>query len=261
TINFIAPLPKWDTEKPFNLAWPLPADQPKINSIYDKHEVQIADGRGREGEFSLDLHGFAFAKMSAKDSLRSKEAIQTEYVAQVESWLKQFLGAEKVVAFDFAVGPLTFKRSSSQRLKNDNSINQTLEAALSRLRLYFDGETESLVNGRVRFINVWRSLIEPLEDTPLAVMDAQSLAAEDLMAHDIVYPHHLGENYLVKFNSNHRWYYLSRMTTEECILIKNLDSELHESARMCPHAGFEDANTPPKAPWRKSVEVRLIVFN
>lgn len=103
TIHFIAPLSKWETEKPFNLSWPLPYNQPRTNSIYDRHKVQIADGRGREGDFSLDIHGFAFARMPTGNTLHSREAIETEYLAQVESWLKQFLGAEKVVAFDFAV--------------------------------------------------------------------------------------------------------------------------------------------------------------
>ena len=50
------------------------------------------------------------------------------------------------------------------------------------------------------------------------------------MASDIGCPHHPGENYLVKFNSNHRGYYFSRMATEKCNLINNFDYDLHQSA-------------------------------
>jgi hypothetical protein len=71
----------------------------------------------------------------------------------------------------------------------------------------------------------------PIEETPLAVCDARSLTDEDLLAQDMVFPHYIGENYLVKFNENHRWYYLSSMQKNECILIKNFDSELDGRAR------------------------------
>lgn len=103
-IKFIAPLPKWETEKPFNLALPLPADQPKTNSVYESHEVQISDGRGREGEFSLDKHGFAFAEIPpGATALQSRTAIETEYLSNMESFLKEYLDAEKVQAFDYVV--------------------------------------------------------------------------------------------------------------------------------------------------------------
>lgn len=62
-------------------------------------------------------------------------------------------------------------------------------------------------------------------------MDARTLTDEDLLANDIIYAHYQGENYLIKFNSDQRWYYLNRMAIEECILIKNFDSNLNGYAR------------------------------
>ncbi|KAK7959518.1 uncharacterized protein PG986_004372 [Apiospora aurea] len=246
TFNFISPLPKWDAEKPFNLALPLPADQPKTNSVYDRHDVQISDGRGRESDFSLDVHGFAFAEVPDEGSLRSEDAIKTEYVARMELWLKEYLGIERVFAFDYAASStspcehqtyicyllaerwLSYARSSTALqmasgwfgAKEDRQLgmhilmmkDQTPEAAMSRLRLYFGNEAEGLAQKRVHVANPGY---------------ARSLRDSDLMAHDIVYAHYLGENYLVKHNDDHRWYYFSRMKTQECIIIKNFDSEVN----------------------------------
>ncbi|KAI0400851.1 hypothetical protein F4802DRAFT_609813 [Xylaria palmicola] len=269
TINFIAPLSKWETEKPFNLALPLPRNQPKSNSVYEAQEIQISDGRGKEGDFSLDVHGFEFLEMPPGDTLRDGDAIENEYLSLMESFLKEHLGAERVVCFDYALrevrrdlteGEFVEWRDKRPAARNAHT-DQTPEAAMSRLRLYFDEDAEVLIKSRVRFINIWRPLIQPLEDTPLAVLDARTLTDEDLLAHDIIYAHYQGENYLVRFNSNQRWYYLNRMATKECILIKNFDSNLSSCARMCPHAAFNDANSPPNAPWRKSIETRFMVFN
>lgn len=66
------------------------------------------------------------------------------------------------------------------------------------------------------------------------------------MEHDIVYPHYLGENYLVKFNVKHCWYYFNRMKTNECIIIKNFDSKLDGSARslaLCPTTVITELTT------------------
>jgi hypothetical protein len=85
------------------LALPLPRGQPKTNSIYETHEVQISDGRCSKGDFSLDVHGFAFVELLPGDTLRDEDAIENEYLSLMESMLKEYLGAERVVCFDYAV--------------------------------------------------------------------------------------------------------------------------------------------------------------
>lgn len=82
-----------------------------------------------------------------------------------------------------------------------------------------------------RYPSIWRPLCGPVEESPLAVCDARTLQDKDLVPMDMVYPHHIGENYQVKFNENQRWYYRSAMTDDECILIKNFDSKMDGRAR------------------------------
>lgn len=64
----------------------------------------------------------------------------------------------------------------------------------------------------------------------------------------------------VKYNPNHHWYYLSNQTPEEVTLIKCYDSEV-DRARLTPHSAFADTSSPPEAPHRESIEVRVLVFD
>ena len=75
------------------------------------------------------------------------------------------------------------------------------------------------------FASIWRPLIKGnLQDCPLAVCDSRTVQDEDLVATDLVYAHYRGEHYRVKHNAAHRWYYWSRQTSDEVILIRNFDS-------------------------------------
>ncbi|TFK48884.1 hypothetical protein OE88DRAFT_1663124 [Heliocybe sulcata] len=49
------------------------------------------------------------------------------------------------------------------------------------------------------------------------------------------------------------------MTPDEFALIKCFDSK-DGVAKCTPHTGFEDPWTPPDAPFRESVELRVLVF-
>ncbi|KAH6964951.1 hypothetical protein EDB82DRAFT_479329 [Fusarium venenatum] len=237
TVRFLSRHPKYETEKPFILSIPLPKDQPKSNAIYEKHDIEIGDARGDEIHFSLDLQGFAFLDISSHQSaVSSKKAIEGDYLPQMEEFLKEYLKAKRVIAFDHVlrqVKPLGMPhlREDKRPPARNAHTDQTPESAMSRLQLYFKNETSGIVEDRVRFLNIWRPLIEPLEDTPLAVLDARTLCTEDLVAQDMVYSHYLGENYQVRFNPNQRWYYWSRMKRNECILIKNYDSRMDGIAR------------------------------
>ena len=64
----------------------------------------------------------------------------------------------------------------------------------------------------------------------------------------------------MRYNPNHKWYYLSNQTPEEVTLIKCFDSE-EDRARLTPHTAFPDSTSPKDAPARESIEVRALVFD
>ena len=64
----------------------------------------------------------------------------------------------------------------------------------------------------------------------------------------------------MKFNPNHRWFYVPGMQPEEALLLKCYDSA-HDGTRFGPHTAFVDPTTPPGAPLRESIELRTLVFH
>ena len=72
--------------------------------------------------------------------------------------------------------------------------------------------------------------------------------------------HNSTGTFSVRYNPEHRWYYLSNQAPDEVTLIKCYDSE-EDRARLTPHSAFLDKSSPEGAPHRESIEVRCLVFD
>jgi hypothetical protein len=99
-----------------------------------------------------------------------------------------------------------------------------------------------------------------VETWPLAFCDAKSIDASALVPTDLVYADKVGETYSFVHNPKHRWFYYSRLTPEEVILLKIFDSRTDGTARLTAHTAFEDPTSRPSAPHRRSIELRTLVF-
>src|SRR5258708_932580 len=118
---------------------------------------------------------------------------------------------------------------------------------------------DALLKNRFAVINVWRPIRGPVQESPLAVCDAQSMVQEDFVKHVLKYRDRDGEVYSVAYNPNHRWYYVPNQQKEEVLLLKCYDSDEHR-ARFTAHSAFEDPTSPRDAAPRESVEIRTLVF-
>jgi hypothetical protein len=112
---------------------------------------------------------------------------------------------------------------------------------------------------RFAIVNIWRSLRGPVLDTPLAVCDAGTVLAEDLVPAEIRYPDRNGEIYLVRHALRHQWSYFPEMDRHEALVFKQYDSRINGVARFTPHAAFDLPDIPPDAPLRESIEIRCLV--
>jgi hypothetical protein len=121
-------------------------------------------------------------------------------------------------------------------------------------------EAEARLQRRYLEINVWRSIAGPVAAWPLAVADARSIGARDLVASERRYPDRVGEIYHVAYNPQHRWFYFPQMRRDEVLFIKCFDSAKDGRARLSVHTAFEDPTTPAGAPPRESIEVRTLAF-
>jgi hypothetical protein len=139
--------------------------------------------------------------------------------------------------------------------------DQTFVSGPRRVRDHLPvGEAERLLQGRVAIVNLWRPIGETVQSSPLALCDSRSIALNDLVASDLVYPDKVGETYALVFNPRHRWYYFPHMTPDEFLLLKIYDSAGESIARLTAHSAFDDPTSPANAPARRSIELRSLLF-
>lgn len=262
-LNYLAPT----AGKPRTYAFDPPAGEPKSTALPEPHNVPIFDARLIAGNLSLDREGFALVRHPTivKDFYDDKE-VRSVYYPAVEAFLKATLKADRVFIFDHTVrkrvqGADDVRGAGPRQPATRVHVDQTETSGANRVREHLPDEAEELLKGRVQVINVWRPIRGPLRDAPLAMADGQTVAPGDLVASDLIYPNRSGETYSVKYNPNHRWYYIPEMRTDEALLLKCSDTSAAVPARFTPHSAFIDPTTPADAPPRESIEVRALVFH
>lgn len=72
---------------------------------------------------------------------------------------------------------------------------------------------------------MWRPLVVPLHDRPLAVCDYRSTDPADYVSCDVPSPEYIGESYLLHHNPKHDWWFLKEMYEDEVFVIKMYDSQ------------------------------------
>lgn len=252
--------------RPVNYAYEPSAGTPVYGGEVEPHEVLIRNARllGGQEQPSLDRTGFQFiAVPTAVRDFHDADAVRKTYYTEAERILKAATGAEKIVIFDHTlrdseVGrrgqPL---REPARRVHND----QTFVSGPRRVRDHLPAEeAEERLRHRFAIINLWRPIGAPVEQLPLALCDARTIAQGDLISSDLVYPDKVGETYAFGFNPAHSWYYYPRLTPDEALLLKIYDSRTDGTARLTAHTAFEDPTSPAGAPPRRSIELRALVF-
>lgn len=259
-LNFLAPI----AAKPARYIDP-PADGNYAAAAQDDIRVTpVRDARPILGALSLDVQGFAVLNEPSRlADFSDAKRIRDIYYPETEELVREATGALHVIAFDHNVrngnaGQLrdaTGIRGPAKRVHND----YTLDSGPRRARELLPPEqADDLLKRRFAIVNLWRPLIT-VEEAPLAICDARSIAASDFVATDLKYNDRTGEIYSVLPNPAQRWFYVPRMRPEEALLLKCYDSAT-DVARFTAHGAFDDPTSPANAQPRQSIEVRTLVL-
>lgn len=258
-LTFIVP----DGRKPFSHQYDPPPGQPARSHPYESHRVFIADGRPTGDAFSIDREGFALVPHATKVAdLYDEAALRESYYPETEALLKAETGAAKILIFDHTIRTthqrprgVGLPREAVLRVHND----YTLKSGPQRVCDLVPEEAEARLRKRFAIVNVWRPIVGPLQEFPLAFADAGSLAPADILATDLIYPDRVGEIYSIAHNPAQRWFYFPEMRRDEVALIKTYDSD-PAVARFSAHGAFADPNFPQPKIRRESIEIRALVF-
>ncbi len=184
--------------------------------------MSIRNARPFAGSLSLDHEGFDLIEhRSATRDFYDDDQIKQIYYPEAERALKNATGADRIFIFDHTVRRRVRgaedRRGGPRQPVARVHVDHTARSGPQRVRDLLGDDAEELLRGRVQIINVWRPIRGPLRDAPLAVCDARSVRAEDLVPSDLVYPNRTGETYAVTYNPAHRWFYFPEMQpTKRC---------------------------------------------
>lgn len=188
-------------------------------------------------------------------------------------------GASRTFIFDHTIRKKT-DATTSGREEKDGKVNvsnrgpvlrvhidQSYQAALSRVPFHLPDDAEKLLKGRVQIINVWRP-IKTVRRDPLAVAEAKTVQESDLVPIGLIYETRKGETLSVKYNPAQQFYYKHHQTPEDVLLIKCFDNKAGvesdpkyaDRAKRVAHTAFEIPGTQDEAS-RESIEVRCLVFH
>lgn len=240
-----------------------------------QHLMSIRDARPIADDLRLDEHGFELhSSRSEFAEFYDEAAVRERYYPEVQAVMQAITGAAAVIVFDHNVrsAARAARGESGVRVPVDHVHNDyTEQSGPKRKQEILDAAGRSdLADRRVAFVNLWRPIVGPVLDNPLAVCDAGSVSPEDLVAtdiqhfgeHDLTVPRHTGQIYSVRHNPAHRWFYVSEMRPDEVLLLKCYDSRADGRARFMPHTGFRNPACRSEFVPRESIEARtLVVFD
>ncbi len=231
--------------------------------------VDIDDARGRsdgEGarEFGQHPSGFDLVKVdTAVSSFTDPGQIESIYKPEMAEFLKAFTGAYRVHIFDHTL------RASDPELREQKNVREpstlvhndyTSNSGFVCLREQLGSEAETLSRDRFQIINVWRPLNDPVEDYPLALVDARSLKPDNIVDTERRAPNHIGEIQLALHDPEQHWFYYSAMCSDEVLLFKTFDS-IDSGRQPCSiHTAIHLAEAPADAEPRESIEIRAFAF-
>lgn len=263
-LTFIVP----QDSKPYFKSSALTGGMPEVHFKTEDRTVTIRDARPVAADFSLDRQGFALHRHeTAVDDLYDDEAVERVYNPELEALLKDYAGADRVVVFDH-----TRRSDNPEGAANPDGlrgpanrvhVDYTVASGPVRTRdVLGDEEYDRVIGngGRIVQVNVWRPISGPVRRTPLALADAGSIGAEELVATDQIFPDRVGEIYQVAYGAGQHWYWISQMTRDEVLLIKGWDSLDDGRAIFTPHGAFPLPDQRAEDPPRESIETRTFLI-
>ncbi len=264
-LNFIVP----QKGKPYFNSTALTGGEAEIFFETEPHTVTIHDMRPLADGLSLDRQGFELHRhQTAVDDLHDDRQVDEKYDGEIEALLREATGAHRVLVFDRtrrSDGPGgAANRDGLRGPATRVHVDYTVASGPQRARDVLGAEEVDRIlasGGRITQVNVWRPISGPVQRTPLALADAESVKAEELVATDQIFPDRKGEIYMLEHAPHQRWYWAPRMERDEVLLIKGWDSLDDGRARFAPHGAFQLPQQSPAAPMRESIEVRAyLVF-
>ncbi|KAK8013183.1 methyltransferase [Apiospora marii] len=269
-VKYVARSPLLEKEKSFFVDFPVDHIQGARSSNHepDWQNVEVIPAEDPTG-FELDKHGFCF--LNAKTQLdiervySNKEETQDDYWYQIEAILHEaFPQYSRIECFDLTVR----KRDSDfprvvrnyQKYEQPSAVphcDYSRHGGLMALGYSFPGQEDYWKDKDFDLLNVWRPLVGPTDDWPFALVDYRTINPDvDIVINDTIRREVVGEDCLLHYSKEHKWYHLKDQDVDDLIIFRNTDAQGKRARAF--HCGVQNANST--GPPRESVEVRAVAI-
>jgi hypothetical protein len=225
-------------------------------------DVVIHNARLRREAADLDLDQSGFALVDDPiqiEDARDNSYVRSSYFPHMRHLIRSLTGAHDALDVGFyqvrSSQPEHFFDAFSLYMHCDFGLGDWQGFAKSVLKEH--GKDYSFEDWDFACYNLWRPLGEEVQKNPLVLIDASTLAEEDIISY---LPFEKGQSPRVSlplYSENQRLYYVPRMRPDEVLIFKQLESRPGKAV-VCPHASFVDPNSPPDAPERTSIDIRFL---
>lgn len=232
---------------------------------YRAHELQIRDARPLGDSLSLSRQGFELWRHDTKvANFFDSDEIERIYNPEVEALIKQATGASQIYVFDHTVRVENEQKRTAEQVREPVLFvhnDYTEESGPQRVRDFLPSEeAEELLKRRFAVVQVWRSIAGPIQTMPLALCDAQTIAAEQFITAERRTNDRVGHTQCMTYSDTNRWYYVPALRRDEAILLKTFESDPENHGGVSGHSAFANPDAPAGAEPRQSIETRAFAF-
>jgi len=250
----------YHVHKPERQAFTLDADGILGNLISPElvpTTVSVADERaGGAATSRFADNSVAFASVPTKvASFEANDDWRETYDHELIQLLRAELNAQEVVIFDHTVrvDDPDADRKPARNVHSDYSVDGAKQRLIDILGA---DRAAEWAKGHYAFINVWRPVGARINSAPLGFILPQSVAEEDWILLDLIYPDRVGQIIGLAANPDHEWIYMSKMTPDEVAYFNIFDNRGRPSVA---HSAMDMVEDPNIQSIRRSIESRTLV--
>ena len=244
-------------------------DPEELRSLGVTKWIDVHNARDLNPSPTLDSHGFQLVIAPTDLDLLDTDVVRSEYYKQCREMLVTTAECDEVRGggheyrngFGGESGPRGVKPTpNGSGGAYAAGIHSDMCAAVEDafLRIIPDER-------HFQSINIWRStkLNETIQMMPLAVCDMRSVDPNDIVFGDGTNTGNIKRytkvvDQRVVHSAKQRWYYFPHMTPDEVLIFRQYDTRQEAlNLRTVFHQAVLDPNSPPDAPMRSTIEVRM----
>lgn len=219
-------------------------------------EVRLADVRRGETEVDFLAGGIAFVESPTRvTGFDPGAAWQDAYETELRALLAKATGVAEAVLFDHTIR--TDDPRSERRPARHVHSDYSEQGAVNRLAAVLgDSAAEEWSRGHFAFANVWRPIGDPVRRAPLGFIRADTVADDEWIPIDLVYPDRRGQVMGLAQSKRHEWLYWSAMTPANAVIFNIYDNR---GRRPVPHSAVDLVHQVDRHAIRKSIESRAVI--